>query len=254
MRKRWILVFVAVAGLVAVIGWEWPRLDGAIASSATTTSATSNANANTLVLREATGNESSPKKNPLQKIRRQSNSQATVTQTNATGSVTSSAKNVQRHNINQFAPAPASAQVSLLPIDHDHAMDLFADEITRDENGEGDESFRKLLKQFQKLPRTPDRADELRANLDAWATQLSTSQREHFEIVAVECRANICRILMAENGLGAVKNVGVLLPESLQAQAWWRQMGIVELTYGGHLVGQDGYALNTIYIVLPAGS
>ena len=171
------------------------------------------------------------------------------------------------HNVNPDAQPEPPEHLVVLPIDHDHAMDMFADEIAKQENGEGNKGLRDLLAQFQKFRPSTELENALRANLNAWAAQLSSADQTHFDIVAVQCHAAMCRMLMAQNGIAYHLANGAYvqntidpffsmqgLQKSLLAQSWWTQMGISLRWAEGRPVPQEGYILFTFYITLPDDS
>lgn len=148
------------------------------------------------------------------------------------------------------APPPPTP----VPIDANHATDLFADLLARQETGSG--AFADMWRRFRDEPRDEAWAaavmPKLHAAMDAWMRTLPETVRAHVAVVQAECRATLCQILVADNDSAGFEMRAALEQDwasasaALNRQAWWRESGFV--SQRTDVTSADGHALMTTYL------
>ncbi|HEX5123742.1 MAG TPA: hypothetical protein VFV97_10895 [Rhodanobacteraceae bacterium] len=128
-------------------------------------------------------------------------------------------------------------------IDTDHATDLLADMIAREENAsEGDHlpnATLQTLKQFDKESAdaswSENAEQHIEASLDEWIGALPADAQAHLALIHVECRATLCQVLAADNDpqsqgeRSAAGHEWQQAMGSLPQQPWWHELGFVDL-------------------------
>ena len=131
-------------------------------------------------------------------------------------------------------------------IDTDHATDLLADMIARDEaasEGEGEHLPNAVVQTLKKFdqeaddPNWSDNAEQhIEASLDAWIAALPGDAQAHLALIHVECRATLCQVLAADNDPESQAERSTAGHEwqqavgSLTQQSWWHELGFVDLS------------------------
>ena len=129
-------------------------------------------------------------------------------------------------------------------IDVDHATDLLADMIARQETAsEGDHlpnTIAQTLKKFDQESAdaswSENAEQHIEATLDAWIAALPEEAQAHLALIHVECRASLCEVLAADNDPGSESERSSAGQEwqqavcSLTQQPWWHELGFVDLT------------------------
>lgn len=152
------------------------------------------------------------------------------------------------------------------PIDADHAADLFADLLAKQEaEPEKDrlpDAARELWKRFdqEKLDETwsATATPKLQGSLEEWIDALPEGAGDHLALVHVECRASLCQVLAADNdlaGQSARAEGGREWQQAvagLRSQSWWGDTGFTDMTT--QVVTQDGYVLYTTYLLRGSGT
>ena len=128
-------------------------------------------------------------------------------------------------------------------IDVDHATDLIADMIARDEAAsEGDHLPNAAMQTLKKFDQESDDANwsgnaeqHIEASLDAWIGALPEDAQAHLALIHVECRATLCQVLAADNDPGSADERSKAGHEwqqaigSLPQQPWWHELGFVDV-------------------------
>jgi len=147
------------------------------------------------------------------------------------------------------------------PIDSDHAADLLADVIAKQE-AEDDpnglpNSAAEAWKKFDQETNDPEWSDksskQLEEVLQQWIDALPEDVRGHFALVHVECRTTLCQILAADNdeetqsersqsGQEWQQAVG-----TLPSQPWWHELGFAN--FFTMVTSKDGTLLYITYIL-----
>lgn len=145
------------------------------------------------------------------------------------------------------------------PIDPDHAADLFADLLAKqeEEKEEAGNSSVDFWKRFSQ--ETADEAwstaatPKIQGTVDEWVNALPEDVGDHIAVVHVECRASLCQILIADNDMDSLSARAESKQEWSSAsdvflkQAWWSESGFTGKAY--HMTpSDDGYALTTMYL------
>lgn len=166
---------------------------------------------------------------------------------------------------NDDAPDDAS---NASAIDVDHAADLLADWIAREDaaagestEGDGDalaNPAQQAWKTFDKEEADPQwseaSAQQIEATLDQWLAALPDEVKQHIDVVHVECRATLCQILAADNDGGTQAERAQSGQEWQQAiatlpqQPWWQEFGFVDLVTMVAGSDENGYVLYQTYL------
>ncbi len=129
-------------------------------------------------------------------------------------------------------------------IDTDHATDLLADMIARDEAmSDGDHLPNSIAQTLKKFDGESDDANwsdnaeqHIEATLGAWLDALPEDVQAHLALIHVECRATLCEVLAADNDPGTADERAKTGHEwqqavaSLPQQSWWHELGFVDLS------------------------
>ena len=127
-------------------------------------------------------------------------------------------------------------------IDTDHATDLLADMIARQETvSESDHlpnTAAQTLKKFDQESADANWSESaeqhIESTLDAWIGALPEDAQAHLALVHVECRASLCEVLAADNDPASQSERSQAGQEwqqaigSLAQQPWWRELGFVD--------------------------
>lgn len=153
-------------------------------------------------------------------------------------------------------------------IDVDHAADLLADWIAR-EDAAADESAaavgdslvdpgQQVWRSFDKEEADPQwsqaSAQQIEATLDQWLAALPDEVKQHIDIVHVECRLTLCQILAADNDIATQGERAQSGQEWQQAiatlpqQPWWQEFGFVDLVTMVAGNDESGYTLYQTYL------
>jgi hypothetical protein len=128
-------------------------------------------------------------------------------------------------------------------IDTDHATDLLADMIAREDNAsEGDhlpDAVAQTLKKFDQESADANWSENaeqhIEASLDEWIGKLPEDAQAHLALIHVECRATLCQVLAADNDpqsqgeRSAAGHEWQQAVGSLPQQPWWHELGFVDL-------------------------
>jgi hypothetical protein len=142
-------------------------------------------------------------------------------------------------------------------IDTDHATDLLADMIARQEaTSEGDHLPNTAVQTLKKFDQESadanwsDNAEQhIESALDAWMGALPEDAQAHLALIHVECRESLCQVLAADNDPGSESERSQAGPEwqqaidSLAQQPWWRELGFVD-----HVTEVSGAEGHTLYM------
>jgi hypothetical protein len=163
----------------------------------------------------------------------------------------------------------ASDDTSNAPaIDVDHAADLLADWIAREdaaasENAQTDgdalvNPAQQAWKAFDKEEADPQwseaSAQQIEATLDQWLAALPDEVKQHIDVVHVECRLTLCQILAADNDSATQAERAQSGQEWQQAiatlpqQPWWQEFGFVDLVTMVAGNDENGYVLYQTYL------
>lgn len=154
------------------------------------------------------------------------------------------------------------------PIDVDHAADLLADWIAREDAATGESAeaggdagvnpAQQSWKAFDKEEADPQwseaSAQQIEATLDQWLAALPDEVKQHIDIVHVECRTTLCQILAADNDGGTQAERAQSGQEWQQAiatlpqQPWWKEFGFVDLVTMVAGSDESGYVLYQTYL------
>ena len=146
-------------------------------------------------------------------------------------------------------------------IDTDHATDLLADMIARQETtSEGDRLPNTAVQTLKKFDQEPDDANwsdnaeqHIESALDAWIGALPEDAQAHLALIHIECRESLCQVLAADNDPGSESersNAGHDWQQaigSLTQQPWWHELGFVDLTT--QVSGADGHTLYMSFLL-----
>jgi hypothetical protein len=147
------------------------------------------------------------------------------------------------------------------PIDVDHATDLLADLIARQETrSEGDhlpnttaETLKKFDEESSDANWSDDAEQHIEATLDAWIGALPEDAQAHLALIHVECRTSLCEVLAADNDPGSESERSAAGHDwqqavgSLTQQPWWRELGFLDLTT--QVSGADGHTLYMSFLL-----
>ena len=153
-------------------------------------------------------------------------------------------------------------------IDVDHAADLFADWIAREDAAASESAAaggdapidpgQQAWKTFDKEDTDPQwsqaSAQQIEATLDQWLAALPDEVKEHIDVVHVECRLTLCQILAADNDNATQSERAQSGQEWQQAiatlpqQPWWQEFGFVDLVTMVTGNEEDGYTLYQTYL------
>jgi hypothetical protein len=129
-------------------------------------------------------------------------------------------------------------------IDTDHATDLLADMIAREENASDDDhlpnAVTQTLKKFDQESAdaswSANAEQHIEASLGEWLDALPADAQAHLALIHVECRATLCQVLAADNDPQAQGDRSAAGHEwqqaigSLPQQPWWQALGFVDLS------------------------
>jgi hypothetical protein len=146
-------------------------------------------------------------------------------------------------------------------IDTDHATDLLADLIAREESAtDGDHlpnAVTQTLKKFDQESADANWSESaeqhIEATLDEWIGALPQDDQAHFALIHVECRATLCQVLAADNdpdGADARAKDGHEWQQALASlgnQPWWEQLGFVDMNT--QVSSADNHALYMSYLM-----
>jgi len=146
-------------------------------------------------------------------------------------------------------------------IDTDHATDLLADMIARDEAAsEGEHLPNAVVQTLKKFDQEADDANwsdnaeqHIEASLDAWIAALPADAQAHLALIHVECRQTLCQVLAADNDPESQAERSSAGHEwqqamgSLPQQSWWKELGFVDLTTQVSVA--DGHTLYMSYLL-----
>lgn len=141
------------------------------------------------------------------------------------------------------------------PIDRNHALDLLADKVMKEQDEKADARAVLERMKFERNPIDPALTDTAKANLQQYFSGLDADVQQHVAIGSVECRANACQALFAANGIVLVAaGDNVSLPQGpiditrtvseLTRQPWWSGWGY-EID-GMSAEFRDGYVLYAV--------
>lgn len=153
-------------------------------------------------------------------------------------------------------------------IDVDHAADLLADWIAREDAAAGESAeadanaqvnpAQQAWKAFDKEETDPQwseaSAQQIEATLDQWLAALPDEVKQHIDVVRVECRSTFCQILAADNDSGTLAERAQSGQEWQQAvatlpqQPWWQEFGFVDLVTMVTGSDENGYTLYQTYL------
>jgi hypothetical protein len=147
-------------------------------------------------------------------------------------------------------------------LDVDHAADLLADWMAKDDVAGGDDAAlppsTQALKTFDQEQADPEwsapTAQQIEAALHQWLDALPDDVRDHVDVIHVECRLTLCQILAAENEVAAPGEQSQPPQEWLQAietlphQSWWSEFGFVDFSTAVNRISADGYFLYQTYL------
>ncbi len=151
-------------------------------------------------------------------------------------------------------------------IDVDHAADLLADWIAREDAAASAETdgdapanpVQQAWKAFDKEQADPQwseaSAQQIEATLDQWLAALPDEVKQHIEVVHVECRLTLCQILAADNDGATQADRAQSGQEWQQAiatlpqQPWWQEFGFVDLVTMVAGSDENGYVLYQTYL------
>jgi hypothetical protein len=146
-------------------------------------------------------------------------------------------------------------------IDTDHATDLLADMIARQETtSENDHLPNTAVQTLKKFDQESDDANwsenaeqHIEATLDAWIGALPEAAQAHLALVHIECRESLCQVLAADNDPGSESERSAAGHDwqqaigSLPQQPWWHELGFVDLTT--QVSGADGHTLYMSFLL-----
>lgn len=166
-----------------------------------------------------------------------------------------------------------------IPIDREHATNLFADRIAKleaasvDDIDDSDIHFALELRKFNARPagaEFPQQIEqELRDHLANWLASFPAERVNHLALISVECRTGACQILIAGDavdfsakGIRGNSSFAATFEQSFFTLAdndWWQQLGLkiagfFEKPAGEPQANTLGYALWTIYVSVPSPS
>ncbi|HET7924338.1 MAG TPA: hypothetical protein VFL30_05530 [Rhodanobacteraceae bacterium] len=147
------------------------------------------------------------------------------------------------------------------PIDTDHATDLLADMIARQETeSEGDhlpntavQTLKKFNDESADANWSENAEQHIEAALDAWIGALPEDAQAHLALIHVECRESLCQVLAADNDPGSESERSQAghdwqqAVSSLTQQPWWHELGFVDLTT--QVSGADGHTLYMSFLL-----
>lgn len=152
------------------------------------------------------------------------------------------------------------------PLDANHAADLLADWLARQE-AEGKDDPNKsdpVLGKFdgEKTEGDPDWSAKAKQNIEAtlneWLANLPDEIHDHVQLISVECRETMCQILAADNDPETQATRGEHAQEWQQAvallpqQPWWGDLGFGDLRTSVITNDEQGYLLYQTYALRAA--
>jgi hypothetical protein len=155
------------------------------------------------------------------------------------------------------------------PLDANHAADLLADWLGRQE-AEGADNAEKagdpILGKFdgEKAEGDPDWSakakQSIEATLNEWLANLPDEIHDHVALISVECRETMCQILAADNDPETQVTRGESAQEwqqaigSLTQQPWWNELGFADL-HSSMITNDDHtYLLYQTYVLRAASA
>jgi hypothetical protein len=147
-------------------------------------------------------------------------------------------------------------------IDTDHATDLLADMIARQEAmPEDDHSLPnavvQTLKKFDQESAdanwSQNAEQHIEASLGEWIDKLPEDAQAHLALIHVECHQTLCQVLAADNDPGSQGERSAAGQEwqqamgSLASQPWWHELGFVDLST--QVSGSDDHTLYMSYLL-----
>jgi type IV secretory pathway VirB10-like protein len=155
------------------------------------------------------------------------------------------------------------------PLDANHAADLLADWLGRQE-AEGEDNAEKggdpMLGKFdgEKAEGDPDWSakakQSIEATLNEWLANLPDEIHDHVALISVECRETMCQILAADNDPATQVTRGESAQEwqqaigSLTQQPWWNELGFADL-HSSMITNDDHtYLLYQTYVLRAASA
>ena len=146
-------------------------------------------------------------------------------------------------------------------IDTDHATDLLADMIAREEAAsDGDhlpnavvQTLRKFDQESADANWSENAGQKVEAALDAWIGALPEDAQAHLALIHVECRETLCQVLAADNDPGSADERSKAGQEwqqaigSLPQQPWWHELGFVD--FNTQVSSADEHTLYMSYLL-----
>jgi hypothetical protein len=162
--------------------------------------------------------------------------------------------------VEEEVPAAEEEDTGPPEIDADHAADLLADLIARQEaaanENEAAAGTAQTWQTFDKEQADPAWSEpttaQIEAALDQWLSALPEEIQAHIAVVHVECRVTLCQILAADNDVETQNERAQAGQEWQQAiallpsQAWWNELGFVDLST--QVVTTDEHTLYMTYL------
>lgn len=159
-------------------------------------------------------------------------------------------------------PEPTDDDTESPAIDVDHAADLLADWMAKQDAAPVDDAQglpdTQALKTFDEEEADPNwsapTAQQIEVTLHKWLDALPEDVRDHVDVIHVECRQTLCQILAAENEIAAPEEQAAPTQEWLQAvdtlphQPWWSELGFVGFSTAMNRIETDGYFLYQTYL------
>jgi hypothetical protein len=146
-------------------------------------------------------------------------------------------------------------------IDTDHATDLLADMIARQETASDSDhlpnSVVQTLKKFDQESADANWSENaeqhIETALDAWIGALPEDAQAHLALIHVECRESLCQVLAADNDPESESERSQAGHEwqqaidSLSQQPWWHELGFVD--HVTQVSGADGHTLYMSFLL-----
>ena len=146
-------------------------------------------------------------------------------------------------------------------IDTDHATDLLADMIARQETAsEGDHLPNTAAQTLKKFDQESEDANwsgqaeqHIETALNVWISALPEEAQAHLALIHVECRESLCEVLAADNDPGTEGERAQAGQEwqqaidSLGQQPWWHELGFVDRFT--QVSGAEGHTLYMSFLL-----
>jgi hypothetical protein len=146
-------------------------------------------------------------------------------------------------------------------IDTDHATDLLADMIAREEaSSDGDHLPNAVVQTLKKFDQETADANwsanaeqHIEASLAEWIGALPEEAQAHLALIHVECRETLCQVLAADNDPASQSERSTAGQEwqqaigSLTKQPWWHALGFVDIST--EVGGADDHTLYMSYLL-----